>query len=177
VLAELDSDTKALNDAKAQVVQKLSQAQQLLGSLTRAERAALNADEASRGASRADLTNLPPASGYAATALSAAMGKQGSPYQWGATGPSTFDCSGLMMWAYGKAGVSLPRTSQEQASVGTRVPSLDQAQPGDLLIFGTDYHHVGMYIGNGLMVHAPHTGSYVKVEKVSDMPLAMIRRV
>ncbi|MQS11895.1 hypothetical protein F7Q99_06215 [Streptomyces kaniharaensis] len=182
VLASLDATTKDLNQAKADVNQKLKAAQDLLNSLSASERAALRAqqaqdDRASRGSDRVDLSNLPPASGYAAVAVAKAMSKQGSPYVWGATGENTFDCSGLMVWAYGKAGVSLPRTSQEQGDVGTRVPSLDQAQPGDLVIYGSDRHHVGMYIGNGMVVHAPHTGDVVKVMKADAMPINTIRRV
>ncbi|GAB7183642.1 NlpC/P60 family protein [Kitasatospora sp. Ki12] len=182
VLASLDTTTKDLNQAKSDVNTKLKAAQDLLNSLSAAERNALKAQQAqderaSRGSERVDLSNLPPASGYAAVALAKAMSKQGSPYVWGATGPSTFDCSGLMVWAYGQAGVSLPRTSQEQGHYGTRVPSMDQAQPGDLVIYGGDMHHVGMYIGNGMVVHAPHTGDVVKVMKADAMPINTIRRV
>ena len=178
VLASLDATTKDLNQAKSDVNQKLKAAQDLLNSLSAADRAAVKAqqqqdDRASRGAARVDLSSLPPASGYAAVAVAKAMSKQG----WGATGPSTFDCSGLMLWSYAQAGVSLPRTSQEQGDVGTRVPSLDQAQPGDLVIYGSDRHHVGMYIGNGMVVHAPHTGDVVKVMKADAMPINTIRRV
>ncbi|WP_316520832.1 C40 family peptidase [Kitasatospora brasiliensis] len=182
VLASLDTTTKDLNQAKSDVNAKLKAAQDLLNSLSAADRAALKAqetqdDRASRGSDRVDLGNLPAASGYAATAVSKAMGKQGSPYVWGATGSTTFDCSGLMVWAYGQAGVSLPRTSQEQGHYGTRVPSLNEAQPGDLVVYGSDMHHVGMYIGNGMVVHAPHTGDVVKVMKADAMPINTIRRV
>ncbi|MFF7988597.1 NlpC/P60 family protein [Kitasatospora xanthocidica] len=182
VLASLDTTTKDLNQAKSDVNTKLKAAQDLLNSLSAAERNALKAQQAqderaSRGSDRVDLSSLPPASGYAAVAVAKAMSKQGSPYVWGATGSSTFDCSGLMVWAYGQAGVSLPRTSQEQGHYGTRVPSMDQAQPGDLVIYGGDMHHVGMYIGNGMVVHAPHTGDVVKVMKADAMPINTIRRV
>ncbi|MBD0690160.1 C40 family peptidase [Streptomyces sp. CBMA123] len=181
VLASLDSTTKDLNQAKADVNTKLKAAQDLLNSLSAADRAALRAqqqqdDRASRGADRVDLSNLPPASGYAAVAVAKAMSKQGSPYVWGATGSSTFDCSGLMVWAYGQAGVSLPRTSQEQGHIGTAV-TLATAQPGDLVIYGGDMHHVAMYIGNGMVVHAPHTGDVVKVMKADAMPINTIRRI
>ncbi|MFF2080434.1 NlpC/P60 family protein [Kitasatospora sp. NPDC058162] len=181
VLASLDSTTKDLNQAKTDVNTKLRAAQDLLNSLSAADRAALRAqqqqdDRASRGADRVDLSNLPPASGYAAVAVAKAMSKQGSPYSWGATGPSTFDCSGLMLWAYGQAGVSLPRTSQEQGHIGTAV-TLSTAQPGDLVIYGPDMHHVAMYIGNGMVVHAPHTGDVVKVMKADAMPINTIRRI
>ncbi|MFI9272488.1 NlpC/P60 family protein [Kitasatospora sp. NPDC052896] len=184
-LAELDATTTTLNSAKSQVQTKLQQAQSLLNSLSASQRAALQAaeqqdegDVASRGAARADLGNLPPASGYAGAAVAAALSRLGDSYVWGHTGPTTFDCSGLMQWAYAQAGVSLPRTSQEQGTIGTEVPSLADAQPGDLVIYGSDMHHVGMYIGNGNVVHAPHTGDVVRVMQASVIgPIATIRRV
>jgi cell wall-associated NlpC family hydrolase len=178
-LAELDRTTKELGDAKAQIQAKLAEATRLLNSLSAADRAALQqADQAaSRGATRADLANLPPASGYAATAVAAALGKQGSLYVWGSNGPTTFDCSGLTQWAYAQAGVSLPRTTWDQALVGTRVPSLAQAQPGDLVIYGADQGHMGMYIGNNLVVHAPHAGAPVRVaDALSIGQINVIRR-
>ncbi|WP_235583052.1 NlpC/P60 family protein [Kitasatospora sp. Root107] len=83
-----------------------------------------------------------------------------------------------MVWAYAQAGVSLPRTSQSQATVGTNVgTNVANAQPGDLVIYHSDAHHVGMYIGNGLVVHAPHTGDVVKVMKADAMTIKTIRRV
>ncbi|MER5865595.1 NlpC/P60 family protein [Kitasatospora sp. NPDC002040] len=177
-LAELDRNTKVLNDAKAEVQKKLAEAQRLLNQLSVADQRAVLGDRASRDSSRIDLSNLPPASGYAAKALAAAMSKRGSAYVWGATGPNTFDCSGLMVWAYAQAGVSLPRTSQSQASAGTGVGNnLANAQPGDLVIYHSDAHHVGMYIGNGLVVHAPRTGDVVKVMQGDAMPIKTIRRI
>lgn len=183
-LAELDATTKTLQADKEDVQAKLAKAQALLDTLTQEEKDALAAADArgsssstaSRGSSRTDLGNLPPASGYAGVAVRAAMNQQGVPYGWGATGPDAFDCSGLMQWAYAQAGVSLPRTSQEQASVGTGV-SLSNAQPGDLVIYGSDAHHVGMYIGNNTVVHAPHTGSVVQTMPADAMPILTIRRV
>ncbi|GJF32952.1 hypothetical protein KNE206_56520 [Kitasatospora sp. NE20-6] len=177
ILAELDRSTQTLNEAKAEVQKKLSESQRLLSSLTAAERASITG-RASRAGDRVDISNLPPASGYAAAAVSAALSKRGVPYVWGATGPNSFDCSGLMVWAYAKAGVSLPRTSQSQATVGVNVgTNIANAQPGDLIIYHSDAHHVAMYIGNGLMVHAPHTGDVVKVASATVMPIKTIRRV
>ena len=104
----------------------------------------------------------------------------GVPYQWGGTSPTTgFDCSGFVQHVFADLGVSLPRTSQEQATVGTAVPSLATAQPGDLLFFepgASGPGHVGIYLGGGMMIDAPHTGSSVRVEKVWGQPCA-IRRV
>ncbi|MFF4919101.1 NlpC/P60 family protein [Kitasatospora sp. NPDC001261] len=144
------------------------------------------ADRASRDNSRGSLSaptttapvNVAPGSSRGAAALSAAASKIGSPYVWGATGPGSFDCSGLMVWAYNQAGVSLPRTSQAQASAGTRLGTdLSKAQPGDLLIFYTDAHHVGIYAGNGQVLHAPKPGASVRYEAVTNMPLTGIVRV
>ncbi len=169
-LAELDRSTKELNDSKAQVQAKLAEANKLLNSLSAADRAALQqADRASRGSTRVDLSTLPPASGYAGAAVSAALSKLGHSYVWGASGSTYFDCSGLTQWAYGQAGVSLPRTTYEQATIGSRVPSLAQAQPGDLIIYGSDQHHVGMYIGNNQVVHAPHTGDVVRIADANSI--------
>ncbi|GAA2157291.1 C40 family peptidase [Kitasatospora kazusensis] len=176
VLAQLDRSTQTLNDAKSQVQQKLQQSRTLLNSLSAADRAAVVGDRASRSDARYDLGSLPQPGGYAGAAVAAAMSRRGDAYVWGATGPTTFDCSGLMQWAYAQAGVSIPRTSQEQATIGTGV-TLAEAQPGDLVIFFNDQHHVGMYIGNGLVVHAPKTGDVVKVMPADTLTISTIRRV
>jgi cell wall-associated NlpC family hydrolase len=103
----------------------------------------------------------------------------GVPYQWGGTSPTTgFDCSGLVQHVYGDLGISLPRTSQEQATVGTPVDSVADAQPGDLVFFepsASGPGHVGIYIGNGQMIDAPHTGTDVRIQPVGQ-PSA-IRRI
>ncbi|MFD8478352.1 NlpC/P60 family protein [Kitasatospora sp. NPDC059673] len=181
VLAELDDQTQVLNGARSTVQSKLAEAQRLLATLSAADRAAIvrGTDEsASRSASRVDPASLPSASGAAKVAVEAALKKQGSDYISGATGPNTFDCSGLMVWAYAQAGVSLPRTSQAQATAGTNVGTdWHNAQPGDLVIYKSDRSHVAMYIGNGMVVHAPKAGDVVKVMKVDAISINVIRRV
>lgn len=98
----------------------------------------------------------------AGIAVQTAMAQQGKPYQWGAAGPSSFDCSGLTMYAWAHAGVSLPHSSAAQYSATTRV-STSALAPGDLLFYYSPIHHVAMYIGGGRMVEAPYTGATVRV--------------
>ncbi len=108
-------------------------------------------------------------------AIDNALVHLGDPYVWAAAGPSTFDCSGLTQWAYAAAGVSLYHYTGSQAVQGVRVMP-NQLLPGDLVLFGSDLHHVGMYLGAGYMIDAPYTGAYVRVDKVSwfgDFSLAV----
>lgn len=100
--------------------------------------------------------------------------KVGAPYVWGATGPDTFDCSGLMQWAYEQVGVSIPRTSQAQETAGEPV-DLDALRPGDLVFFYNG-EHVGMYVGDGNVIHAPDAGDHVKSTPVSAMGADTARR-
>ncbi|WP_368660620.1 NlpC/P60 family protein [Corynebacterium sp.] len=104
-------------------------------------------------------------------AVGAALSKLGSPYGWGATGPNQFDCSGLMVWAYQQQGKSIPRTSQAQLAGGTPV-SRAELQPGDIVGYYPGVTHVGMYIGNGQLVHASDYGIPVQVVSVDSMPWA-----
>lgn len=104
----------------------------------------------------------PAPNARAGTAVDAALSQVGKPYQWGAAGPDSYDCSGLTMWAWARAGVSLPHNSGMQHEATPRVPRSDW-QPGDLLFFGSPIHHVAMYIGNGQMVEAPYSGQQVRV--------------
>jgi cell wall-associated NlpC family hydrolase len=100
-----------------------------------------------------------------AYALSFVVAQLGKPYVWGATGPGTYDCSGLMLRAWAAVGVGVPRVSQAQQASITPVAPAD-ARPGDLVFFGTPAYHVGMYIGGGLMINAPYTGAFVRVDRV-----------
>ncbi|GAA2807046.1 C40 family peptidase [Nonomuraea dietziae] len=116
------------------------------------------------------------------TALHAAAGKLGRPYVWGAEGPDTFDCSGLVQWAFAQAGVRMPRVTHQQWVTGPQVP-LSQVQPGDLVFWRSDptnpgyISHVAIYWGNGKVLQAPRTGDVVKISPLSTRNLAGIVRV
>ncbi len=101
--------------------------------------------------------------------VDAANTRVGSPYVWGATGPNSFDCSGLTSWAYNEAGISIPRTSQAQIGGGTQVAKGD-LQPGDVVAFYSGASHVGIYAGNGQVVHAPSSGTTVSYAPLDSMP-------
>lgn len=107
-------------------------------------------------------------------ALDAAMSKLGAPYVWGATGPNSFDCSGLVQWAYRQAGVSVPRTTYDQAGGGSPVGRGD-LRPGDVVLFN-GAEHVGLYAGGGTVVHAPTAGQPVKKAPLDSMPFFAARR-
>jgi cell wall-associated NlpC family hydrolase len=173
---------KASYDAKAVVVHKtltritadkshietlLAQARRLLASLRAADRARLAAAQARTTSSQVALRGSyhGPASGRAAVALQFAYNQLGKPYSYGASGPSSYDCSGLTMAAWGAAGVSLPHNAAAQQSSTHSVSSADM-QPGDLVFFGSPAYHVGIYVGNGNMIAAPHTGDVVKIEAI-----------
>ncbi|MEU4177238.1 NlpC/P60 family protein [Streptomyces sp. NPDC026589] len=112
-------------------------------------------------------------SGYATKAekvLAFARAQIGKPYVWGASGPSSYDCSGLTQAAWREAGVTLPRTTWDQVEVGTRVATSDLV-PGDLVFFYDDISHVGIYKGDGMMIHAPKPGANVREESIYSMPI------
>ncbi|MFE9563480.1 NlpC/P60 family protein [Streptomyces sp. NPDC006487] len=171
-LAELRARQRELAGHKAEIEEKLTAAQRLLTKLTAEERAAYEAHSAGPAPSGPATQPPPPAdSSRAARAVAFAYGAIGKPYVWGATGPGSFDCSGLTQAAWRAAGVSLPRTTYTQINAGQRV-SRDRLAPGDLVFFYSGVTHVGMYIGNGQMIHAPRPGSTVRVAPVDSMPWA-----
>nr|WP_241267497.1 C40 family peptidase [Streptomyces scabichelini] len=108
-------------------------------------------------------------------AIAFARSQTGKPYVWGATGPDSYDCSGLTQAAWKAAGVTLPRTTWDQVKVGTTV-SIANAQPGDLVFFYDDISHVGLYLGDGMMIHAPKPGAYVREESIYYMPIHSVVR-
>jgi cell wall-associated NlpC family hydrolase len=118
---------------------------------------------------------VPAPGGQGAVAVQAALSRIGSPYSWGGSGPSAFDCSGLVMWSFQQAGISLPHSSQALARGGQPV-SMDQMQPGDLVTYYSDASHVGIYIGDGMMVHASTYGTPVRVAPVNNAPIYNVRR-
>jgi cell wall-associated NlpC family hydrolase len=168
-LAGLAETREELTTRRKEIQGKLAKAQKLLNTLTAEERAKIDAEEerANRASERVDLGSEASASQRAAAAFSAAKSRVGMPYVWGASGPNSFDCSGLTSWAYKQAGVSIPRTSQAQANAGTRINSLDTLKPGDLIIMRTDLSHVGFYAGNGQILHSPKPGATVRYESIS----------
>ena len=115
---------------------------------------------------------LTTATPLAAKAIAAARTQVGKPYVFGGSGPDTWDCSGLTQWAFGRAGVLLPRTAAEQYATVPMKVSLGQLEPGDLMFWATDLsnaatiHHVAIYLGSGFMLAAPHTGTDVQIEPV-----------
>lgn len=178
---------QVVQQAAAAKVQNLLAAQQTaLANANSAVRRIMRADEAAAAAAAAaNFTGAVSAAGgsidpngsvtapnnVAAQAIAAARSRLGVPYVWGATGPNSFDCSGLTQWSYAHAGITLPRTAAEQWNAGPH-PALADLEPGDLLFWALNtsqpstIHHVAMYIGRGMMIAAPHTGENVQIQAV-----------
>ncbi|MHC3468312.1 C40 family peptidase [Streptomyces sp. 7R007] len=184
-LTSLKARQAELRRTKKTITGKLDEARRLLSRLSAAERARLG--EGTGRASRSSATGrdglqapgtatAEAPNSRAAAAISYAYAKLGSPYVWGATGPNAFDCSGLVQAAYRSAGVSLPRTTYAQIDAGRRV-SRSELRPGDLVFFYSGISHVGLYIGNGQMIHAPNPLEPVKIAPIDEMPFAGATRV
>lgn len=195
-LTTLRSRQAELKKQKKTINEKLGAARQLLDRLTPAQRTqyaqrggAGDTQHVSRDTARDPApvassgssgtsggTGVAAPNSRAAAAVAYAYSKLGSPYVWGATGPNAFDCSGLAQAAYRSAGVSLPRTTYSQINAGRRVAQ-SELQPGDLVFFYAGITHVGIYIGNGQMIHAPNPSAPVRVAPISEMPFAGATRV
>ncbi|MDQ0715670.1 cell wall-associated NlpC family hydrolase [Streptomyces luteogriseus] len=183
-LTSLKSRQTELKQHKKTITGKLGSARQLLSRLGVQERSRLGAssDRASRSTGARDTLAAPGSASpqapnsRAAAAVSYAYQKLGSPYVWGATGPNAFDCSGLVQAAYRAAGVSLPRTTYSQIAAGRRV-SRSELLPGDLVFFYAGISHVGIYVGDGRMIHAPNPSAPVRVAPLDEMPFAGATRV
>ncbi|MGV8084050.1 MAG: NlpC/P60 family protein [Coriobacteriia bacterium] len=176
------NEVAVMADSKASAEQDLAKTQQLLAGVE-AEVAQLQAQEAAerarqfaarQAAAQAAARQAALKAGSVSSVGGSARGQQvvaiakqylGAPYKWGAAGPSTFDCSGFTMFVYAKVGVSLPHYSAAQIKYGERV-SFANLQPGDLVFFGSPIHHVGIYVGGGMMIDAPHTGAVVRIEPI-----------
>jgi cell wall-associated NlpC family hydrolase len=154
-----DETRNDLGTAKATVQQKLSTARALLSQLTARER-------------------RNEAAALAGQAVAFARAQVGKPYVWGAAGPGSYDSSGLAQAAWKAAGVTLPRIITDQIDAGTTVPLAD-AQPGDLVFFHVhdDVSHVGVHVGDGMMIHAPKPGTYVREESIHYDGTAIVHSV
>ncbi|MFF0137483.1 NlpC/P60 family protein [Streptomyces sp. NPDC005227] len=190
-LTSLKARQTELKRQKKTITGKLEAARELLDRLTPAERtqygergAAGEGQHASRSSARGPAPSTAAEAGAsgssgtaaapttrAAEAVAFAYAKLGSPYVWGATGPNAFDCSGLTQAAYRSAGVSLPRTTYSQINAGQRV-SRSELQPGDLVFFYSGISHVGIYVGDGQMIHAPNPSAPVRLAPIGQMPFA-----
>jgi cell wall-associated NlpC family hydrolase len=163
------ADLKAqLGEEKATIDKKVDEAESLLDRLKAEQRERMMSS--SRSEVRAPAAPV-PASGRAAAAVSYAMAQVGDAYVYGAAGPDAFDCSGLTMAAWAQAGVALPHSSSAQYSSGPAV-SASALQPGDLVFYYSPISHVGMYIGNGMIVHAANPSTGVQVAGLYSMPFS-----
>ncbi|MDP9317923.1 MAG: NlpC/P60 family protein [Actinomycetota bacterium] len=194
-LAAITADKKQLAEHKATVEGKLKEAQELLSRLKEKARLRVLALERGTGqttvsppsrgtdrpptgtpSSQPESAPNPPASGRAAVAVQTALAQLGKPYVWGAAGPDAFDCSGLTMYSWAAAGVSLSHASSVQSMQGVPV-SIADLRPGDLVFYYSPVSHVAMYIGNGQVVHAAHPGTVVQIVPLTSMPISWARRV
>jgi peptidoglycan DL-endopeptidase CwlO len=166
-LAKVASLEQQAAQDKATISRELSAAKGLLDKMKTAQRNRLA--EASRGSTVRVSPAAVPASGRAAVAVHFAMAQIGKPYVYGAAGPSAYDCSGLTMAAWGSAGVGLPHSSSAQYGYGTHI-SASQLQPGDLVFYYSPISHVGMYIGNGMIVNAENPSAGIRVAPLYSMP-------
>ena len=184
--ARLAAIQAQLRAEKSTIEDRIARAESVVASLRasdrarleRARRAAISDALAARGdaprASRTARTTsggsyTGPASGRAAVAVRTAYAQLGDPYVYGASGPNAFDCSGLTMYSWHAAGVALPHSSSAQYSSGRHV-ARSSLQPGDLVFFYSPISHVGIYIGGGKMIDAPHPGLSVRITSISQLP-------
>ena len=200
-LEKLTASQAALRKSKEEVQRKLGTARSLLAKLTAEEKARLaaikkkkeeearrRAQELARKQAAAEKRQQEENQGGSGTAsgsesyavmgakaVSFAKDQIGKPYVWGATGPDSFDCSGLTQAAWKAAGISLPRTTWDQVKAGTTVAA-DKALPGDLVFYYDDISHVGIYVGNGNVVHAPKPGENVTTIPMTYMPVHSVVR-
>lgn len=163
---QLAERTRVLNSVNADIAQIIKEQEEAERRRAAAEAAAARA-AAAKTPTRPSPDYGTPTTAPRSEVVAIALSKLGAPYRWAASGPDAFDCSGFTMWVYRQVGVSLPHSSRAQINYGQRVSRANLA-PGDLVFFGkSTIHHVGIYVGNGKYVHAPHTGDVVKVSSLS----------
>ena len=162
----IEATKKQLAKDKELIDRRAEDAEELLDRLEEEQR-----ESRSSSRSNTPVVGEVAASGSAAAAVQTALAQVGDAYSYGAVGPDAFDCSGLTMFAWAAAGVSLPHSSSAQMGSGTPV-SIDALQPGDLVFYYSPVSHVGMYIGNGQLVHAANPSTGVQVTSVDSMPIS-----
>ncbi|GAA0421451.1 hypothetical protein Acor_77550 [Acrocarpospora corrugata] len=167
---------KARQDEVAKLLKSIDARQDKIRKLIKKTESSLYRQVAGKVSRPARLSLPVVGDGKAAQAVRWALSQQLKPYVWGAEGPSSYDCSGLIMAAYQQVGISLPHYTGDQWTAGTHV-SREDLRPGDLVFFYSDLHHVGMYIGGGYMVHAPRTGDVVRVAAIGKRPFAGAVRI
>lgn len=185
--AQLKKEQAELDKLRVSSDSKIAESKTVLAKLTEEERQRIAAEEqkarqeaqaAAEGTTTGTTqtsTTVVDGSSKGATALAFAKSQLGKPYRYASAGPNAYDCSGLTSAAWAKVGVSLPRTSQTQIGVGRSV-SKSELQPGDLVFYYSGITHVGLYAGNGQIVHAPRPGKSVEYASVDSMPFAGARR-
>lgn len=177
-LDAIEATERRLGTERQTIDGELTRAKQLLSQVDARQRAAIEQSDPGSAHAAAPTANpaavLPASaapSARAAAAVAFAYAQLGKPYLWGATGPSAYDCSGLTRAAWAAAGVSLPRTTYSQINAGARVPE-SRLQPGDLVFYYAGVSHVGIYVGHGRIIHAPHPGADIRLAPVDEMPFA-----
>ena len=182
--AQLTKEQAELSKLRKSSDSKIAESKTVLDRLTEEERQRIAAEESqaqaaaqatAEGGSPVSSTTVPAGSSKGATALAFAKSQLGKPYRYASAGPDAYDCSGLTSAAWAKAGVSLPRTSQSQIGAGRSV-SKSELQPGDLVFYYSGISHVGLYAGNGQIIHAPRPGKSVEYAALDSMPFAGARR-
>ncbi|KIZ14575.1 hypothetical protein SNA_36590 [Streptomyces natalensis ATCC 27448] len=177
----LERTEGTLRRERITIVRKLDAAEALLDRLTEEQRRQMSPTDPSQDDASALLAGDGAPAGTrasgsrAARAVSFAYAALGKPYVWGATGPAAFDCSGLTQAAWKSGGVALPRTTYTQIGSGRRIDRSELA-PGDLVFFYSGISHVGLYVGDGKMIHAPHPGAPVRIAPIDEMPFAAATR-
>jgi cell wall-associated NlpC family hydrolase len=170
IVRKLKQDKDKTEKLKSDISKKID----LMNEQKESQKKLLSVLNSSDPSERADFENSLSRGGFTSTndVVNYALSFLGVPYVWGGTSPEGFDCSGFVQYVYAHFGVNLPRVSQDQQNFGIPVPK-GELQPGDLVFFGTPAYHVGMYIGNGKFIEAPHTGDIVKIANLGDYTSAM----